>query len=436
MVAFHQAVMCATAGDWKRSHDLFRRAITLKPDFPEAHHALGVALWYDGKKPQAAVAIREAIRLKPDFAEAYLDLGCALDDNSPEEIAAYREAIRLKPDYLPAYGNLGNALWKTGRLVETVAVYREAARRGPAVPEMQYNLGSVLDEAGEFDEAVAAYQTAIRIKPDYAEAYYNLGVAFEGRCRLPEALAAYRQAVAVRPNWPEALCNLGEILAKTGQKVEAIPVFAKALDSAQNDEIRQAITDFAVAALNAPVGESKAAGYNVGIVTDVAAEFHAVADDALKSGVPLAEFRDAIKKLAAKAGTTARETTGRATAKPRPKLIRRKVVVTTTAALPPLPKGLKWPKEHFDQSPYFQKHGGIVRHLDEVWRRHIEAGVVDMAVLRAFYPSTALGVDRLRKRRDLETGERLRLPPDLDIPQVSPGSGRRPAARQPQAALG
>jgi hypothetical protein len=84
----------------------------------------------------------------------------------------------------------------------------------------------------------------------------------------------------------------------------------------------------------------------------------------------------------------------------------------------PLPGGLQWPVEQFDKSPEFQKRGGIERHLDRVWRSLIEAGKVDMGILRAFYPSTALGIDSLKKRGG-------KLPDDLVIPQVSPGSGRR-----------
>ena len=96
----------------------------------------------------------------------------------------------------------------------------------------------------------------------------------------------------------------------------------------------------------------------------------------------------------------------------------------TILALPPLPRGLRWPTELFDQSPHFQKRGGIERHLDEVWRPLIKAGVVDMAVLRTFYPSTAHAIDSLRKRG-------RKLPPDLTVPQVSPGSGRRRKASLP-----
>ena len=138
-------------------------------------------------------------------------------------------------------------------------------------------------------------------------------------------------------------------------------------------------------------------------------------------------FESALEALR-QASAAARVTTKRAKAEPRPKLVK-KVKKAVLPKLPPLPKGLKWPKLHFDQSPEFQKHGGIVRHLDKVWRRLIEARAVDMSVLRAFYPSTAQGIDSLRKRGG-------KLPDDLEIPHVQLGSGRRRVVRSPELTAG
>ena len=88
----------------------------------------------------------------------------------------------------------------------------------------------------------------------------------------------------------------------------------------------------------------------------------------------------------------------------------------------PLPNGLTWPTEQFDKSPEFQKRGGILRHLERVWRTLIAAGVVDMTLMRAFYPSTARAVDSFK----YNDGKELRiLPNHLDIPLLKAGSGRR-----------
>ena len=104
----------------------------------------------------------------------------------------------------------------------------------------------------------------------------------------------------------------------------------------------------------------------------------------------------------------------------------------------PLPEGLKWPTEHFDQSAEYQKKGGIIRHLERVWKPLVTAGVVDMPILRAFYPSTAQGIDNYRHAgvQTRKTGEARELPPDLNIPLGQPGSGRQKAGAQKRAVPG
>ena len=52
----------------------YRQAITLKPDFAEAHSNLGVTLQELGRLDEAEASYRQAIALKPDFAKAHNNL--------------------------------------------------------------------------------------------------------------------------------------------------------------------------------------------------------------------------------------------------------------------------------------------------------------------------------------------------------------------------
>jgi len=91
----------------------FREAVRLRPDFAEAHFALGIAI-HDAEeyKHLAEPEYREAIRLKPNYPEAHYRLGCLLVEERKydEAVQEYREAIRLKPDYLWAIEQLANTL--------------------------------------------------------------------------------------------------------------------------------------------------------------------------------------------------------------------------------------------------------------------------------------------------------------------------------------
>ena len=49
----------------------FRSAVKLKPEFPEAHRNLGLALERQGKPAEAIASWRTAVKFLPDFPEAW-----------------------------------------------------------------------------------------------------------------------------------------------------------------------------------------------------------------------------------------------------------------------------------------------------------------------------------------------------------------------------
>ena len=209
----------------------YRQAISIKPDYAEAHSNLGVVLNEQGKLDEAIAAYRQAVRIKPDYAEIHCNLGNALKERGKldEAIAAYRQAVRIKPDYAEAHSNLGVALNQQGKLDEAIAAYRQAVRIKPDYAETYCNLGNALKERGKLGEAIAVYRQAVHIKPDHAEAHFSLGVALKERGKVDEAIAAYRQAISIKPSYAEAHSNLGNALKERGSLDEAIAAYRQAI---------------------------------------------------------------------------------------------------------------------------------------------------------------------------------------------------------------
>jgi tetratricopeptide (TPR) repeat protein len=83
-------------------------AVRGKPDFPEAHNALGIAYMMQGKMERAGAEFSEAIRLKPGDAGAHNNLGTVLGNQGhiDEAIAEYTEAVHLNPGLTDARVNL------------------------------------------------------------------------------------------------------------------------------------------------------------------------------------------------------------------------------------------------------------------------------------------------------------------------------------------
>jgi len=93
-----------------------------KPDFAEAHNALGIDYLLQGKLDRAKTEFSEAIRLKPDFAGAHNNLGTTLGNQGriDDAIAEYGEAVRLDPSLTDARINLEFLQAKQGKAVKSV----------------------------------------------------------------------------------------------------------------------------------------------------------------------------------------------------------------------------------------------------------------------------------------------------------------------------
>ncbi len=123
-----QATVSHKEGKFNEAVKSYKKAIDLKPDFPEVHYNLGIVLKNLGRLDEAIKSYKKAIDLKPDFCEAYYNLGNTLKNLGilDEAKKNYKKAIELKPDYAVAFNNLGNILYDEGNLVAAINYYKQA----------------------------------------------------------------------------------------------------------------------------------------------------------------------------------------------------------------------------------------------------------------------------------------------------------------------
>lgn len=192
---------------------LYKRALSLRPGYADAHNNLGAAFLSQGRIIDAITHYRHAIALNPMHGNAHNNLGTALVSLGlfADAIPAYKRALALNPRQAETHFSLGIALAAQGRIDDAIASYREALLLRSDYAEAHNNLGNLLANRGNTDEAIGHLQKALAGNPHNAETLNNLGCAFRDLGRFEEAMALYDRAIALRPASAEVHYNRSEI---------------------------------------------------------------------------------------------------------------------------------------------------------------------------------------------------------------------------------
>ena len=243
--ALRAAIECHQAGDGDGGEAKASDAIEAWPEFPDAHHFLGILAIQRGAAEAAEARFRDAVRLDPERAPFHHSLGNVLRARGAlgEAAAAYARALELDPDNRDSLralawthrlaGRYDDAARMQERLValepqsvealealslirqdqgrsdEAVEGLREVIARDAGRPAAHLGLGFALEALGRADEAIESYRAGVQLKPDMAHGWHLLGNAYQGQNRLAEAVPCYEKALALDPELACGHYNLG-----------------------------------------------------------------------------------------------------------------------------------------------------------------------------------------------------------------------------------
>ncbi|HUL45796.1 MAG TPA: sulfotransferase [Steroidobacteraceae bacterium] len=153
--------------DFAVARECFQDLANHDPRDAVARHGLGTALAQLGRYREAEEEFRRAIGLRPGFPEAHLNLAGVLQSTGRYEESEdpLRRALKVKPAYLEARVSLGMSLLMLGRTREARDSYEKALRAAPRNTQALVGLGQVEALEGQFAKAEAAYRQALEIEP-------------------------------------------------------------------------------------------------------------------------------------------------------------------------------------------------------------------------------------------------------------------------------
>lgn len=213
------------------SHEAFRKALSIRPDYAEVYNNMGNGLKASGKLKEAIVSYNKALTIEPDYGDAHYNLGVVLAEQgkSKEAIEAFVKSLNVRPDFADAYYNMGNALQETGKLDEAIEAYKKVLVINPIFPDVHNNLASIFQQQGKLDEAMESYNKEIACNPHDYLAYHNRGVILFHQGKLEESLEAYNQALIVNPRSAQVQYSMGITFKEQGMLERAEEAFNKAI---------------------------------------------------------------------------------------------------------------------------------------------------------------------------------------------------------------
>ncbi|MBY3043210.1 adenylate/guanylate cyclase domain-containing protein [Rhizobium ruizarguesonis] len=164
----------------RESRVLLQRAITLDPDYAEAHRLLAFHLWQawaqwgEPEIPNRLVAVamaEKAVKLDPNDAGCRFVLGhlLAYERRWPESDAEFATALEIDPNYADAWADMSDFSVLSGKPATAVEQVQKALRLNPRPPKWYYwDLGFAQYAACQYKAAVvtlrneATYQTISR----------------------------------------------------------------------------------------------------------------------------------------------------------------------------------------------------------------------------------------------------------------------------------
>lgn len=181
-------------GEYQQAEAHFAEAARVEPQNFDAQYKHGLSLQFLNRLTEAVRAYLRALTLRPNDPEANLNLATAyLQLGEPAQGRPFAEkAVRLAPESGPARANLGSTYAGMGQHEAAVVEYQQAAELMELSPELLLNMADSLGQIGRHAEMAATLDQLIRIEPS-AIAYERLGSALFRLKRYDEALAAFRR---------------------------------------------------------------------------------------------------------------------------------------------------------------------------------------------------------------------------------------------------
>lgn len=222
-----QATLAMEAGDYDEAESLLLRVVDRTAAYANVHNMLGFIASQRNASEKAVALFRRALSLNPNYTEARINLVLTLAnmgayDQAVQEAAKLEKLEPADPKKLGlgvrgklanAHADLGRRYHELGLYAEAVAEYDKALSLCPTFPDIHIRRAVSCRELGLYAQAKGSILRALELKPNYVDAYVNLGVLYQRLGHLTDAEKTWKRALKLDPNHRLARIYLSQATA-------------------------------------------------------------------------------------------------------------------------------------------------------------------------------------------------------------------------------
>ncbi len=235
----------AMAGDVDGAIDALTRAVSQRPNLPDAWLALADQLRIRGDADAADRAYAHYIKAATRDPRLLAAAGALCDNRIPEaeallrahlaqqpnDVAALRmlaevaarllrhsdslrllqRCLELAPSFDAARQNYAMVLNRQGRSAEALAQCARLLAKEPHNPGYRSLHAAISANLGDYAQAMSAYESVLRDYPQQPKLWMSYGHALRTTGKVPESIATYRRVLSMEPTLGEAWWSLANL---------------------------------------------------------------------------------------------------------------------------------------------------------------------------------------------------------------------------------
>ena len=146
----------------------------------------------------------------------------------------FKKGLKASPDIAEQYAEMTNCYFFLDRPDEAIEFFQGEVDNNPYSLTAWMTLGNCYLRLHLLEKAVEQYEYAMAIDQHFPSAYVNIATIYNELDRYQDSIDIIEEAFRNKVQKPILYCLYGEALAKTGNKLEAINNFNKAIELDEN----------------------------------------------------------------------------------------------------------------------------------------------------------------------------------------------------------